>query len=86
MSYLQTPINSWFSLGIRPGVRFLGHVEVLFSAFSGSSIMSSIVAAPSYIPTNSTHTPQCLRQHYSQPGRGGKLTSIRRGTDKGDVV
>ena len=43
----------WFPQGISPIVGFLGHMVVLFLAFSGISIPSSIVAVSIYIPTNS---------------------------------
>ena len=43
----------WLPLGICLGVGLLGHMVVLFLAFKGISIPSSIVAASIYISTNS---------------------------------
>ena len=42
-----------FSSDIYPGVELLGHMTVLFSVVSGTSVLFSTVAAPIYIPTNS---------------------------------
>ena len=43
----------WFPQGISPMVALLGHMVVLFLAFSGISISSSIVAVSIYTRTNS---------------------------------
>ena len=43
----------WFPQGICLGVGLLGHMVVLFLVFKGISILSSIVAVSTYIPTNS---------------------------------
>ena len=43
----------WFSLGICPGVGLLGHMVIPFLLFWGAAILFSIVAAQTYIPTNS---------------------------------
>ena len=40
-----------FSLGIYPGVGLLDHMIALFLVFWGTSILSSTVTAPIYIPT-----------------------------------
>ena len=40
----------WFPQGICLGVGLLGHMVVLFLAFSGTSILSSIEAVSIYIP------------------------------------
>ena len=42
-----------FSSNICPGVGLLDHMVVLVLVFWGTSILFSIVAAPTYIPTNS---------------------------------
>ena len=42
-----------FSLDIYPGVELLDHMVVLFLIFWGTSILFSMVAAPTYIPTSS---------------------------------
>ena len=42
-----------FNLDIRPGVGLLDHMVVLFLVFWGTSVLFSIVVAPTYIPTNS---------------------------------
>ena len=42
----------WFSQGICPIVRFLGHMVVLFLGFKGNFIIFSIVAVSIYFPTN----------------------------------
>ena len=42
----------WFYQGICLGVGLLGHMVVLFLAFQGMSIQSSIVAVLVYIPTS----------------------------------
>ena len=42
-----------FCLGICPGGGLLDHMIILFLVFLGTSILFSIVAAPTYIPTNS---------------------------------
>ena len=56
-----------FSLDICPEVELLNHMIDLFLVFWGISILFSIVAAPTYIPTNSVgrlpfsaHPPQHL--------------------------
>ena len=46
----------WFPQGICLGVGLLGHMVVLYLAFKGISIPSSIVAASIYIPINSART------------------------------
>ena len=43
----------WFSLDVCPGVGLLDHMTTLFLFFWGTTILSSIVAAPIYIPTKS---------------------------------
>ena len=43
----------YFCLDICPGVGLLDHMVILFLAYWGTSILFSIVAAPTYIPTNS---------------------------------
>ena len=43
----------WFLQGICLGVGLPGHMVVLFLVFKGIAILSSIVAASVYIPTNS---------------------------------
>ena len=48
---LQDP--NFISLDIYPEVGFLDHMVVLFSILGRTSILSSIVAIPIYIPTNS---------------------------------
>ena len=45
-------LHLWFSQGICPVVGLLGHMVVLFLVFKGISILFSIVAVPSCIPTN----------------------------------
>jgi len=45
-------LHFWFSQGICLGVGLLGHMVVLFQAFQGISIQSSIVAVSVYIPTS----------------------------------
>ena len=42
----------WFFPGIFPGVEFLGHMVILLLFFWGTSILFSIVAIPTYVPTN----------------------------------
>ena len=46
-----------FSLGKYTEVGLLSHVVVLFLIFCGTSITFSMVAAPIYVPTNSTRVP-----------------------------
>ena len=41
-----------FFWDIYPGVKLLGHMVVLFLVFREITILSSIVTAPLYIPTN----------------------------------
>ena len=41
----------WFPQGIHLGLGLLGHIMVLFLAFYGITILSSIVAVSIYIPT-----------------------------------
>ena len=43
----------WFSPGICLEVGLLDHMVALFLVFLGTSILSSIVPVPIYIPTNS---------------------------------
>ena len=47
----------WFSPGIYPEVGLLGHVVVLVLAFWGNSVLISIEAVPTYIPTNCWRVP-----------------------------
>ena len=56
-----------FPSDIYPEVEFLDHVLVLFLIFWGPSILFSIVAAPIYIPTNSTQG--CWWEFNSHPNR-----------------
>ena len=50
-------LELWFSPGICPGVGLLAHAVVLVLAFWGNSILFSIVAVPTYIPTNCRRVP-----------------------------
>ena len=43
----------WFSLNICPGMGLQDYITALFLLFKGTSILSSIVAVPIYILTNS---------------------------------
>ena len=55
-----------FSLAIGPEVGLLDHMVVLFLVFRGTSILFSVMAAPTYFPTSSAqrflflHAHQCL--------------------------
>ena len=54
---IRVHVSFWISVsgffsGIYPGVELLGHMAVLFLVFWETSILFSVVAAPSYIPTN----------------------------------
>ena len=53
----------WFSLGICPGMRLLGHMVILFLAFQGTSLLFFIAAISIYIPTNCVREFPFLHQH-----------------------
>ena len=63
-------LELWFYLDICPGVGLLDHMVILFSVLWGTSILFSIVAAPTYIPTNSVggFPFQVLAFNFTLPG------------------
>lgn len=52
-----------FSLGKYPEVELLAHMMVPFLIFGGTSIVFSIVAAASYLPTNTAQGFSLLHSH-----------------------
>ena len=52
-----------FSVDICPGLGLLDHMPILFLVFSGTSILFSIVTAPTYIGINFING-QILRKYF----------------------
>ena len=73
---LQDPVLFSFLLDILPEVGLLDHMVILFLVFWGTSVLFSIVAVRTYIPTNSVGEPLLLVTFFSQKSYCSKQSTF----------